>query len=444
MKCSRWLVILLATISLSVGCTSKNVEKEDTDVAALTGEDASADDEFAGDEADAATDESATSEEGFDEDEAGDVATEDDEEAGEVEGLDEGDEVATKEDKDSSASNDDLNAALDSTEDVAKTDSSPTSELDTDSSSGALGGDETAGMTDEAPVYKPVIPLKKMVTAPYTKDGILVNAIYIARDGDSLKSVANKIFGSDKSSDLKKVNSNLANRSLKVGDKIYYNSPQRPTDNTQVLTYYEDIGLSAENYEVQAEGENIRVISKKLLGDDNSWKEIWSTNLEVESKDILPLGTRLRYWGADVAKSAAPVLAANNTPSMDSQTSMDANNSAQTPGFEQVPSDTATSQDIAQMPDQAPTDASSGTVEPPPPPADMSSPPPPPPPVAGNPEAPVDANAEVSASAEEEQMIMMVGGGLLLLTVILLVIIIRKKRSKRGIDFQTATHTQIE
>jgi len=95
-----------------------------------------------------------------------------------------------------------------------------------------------------------------------------------------------------------------------VGDKVYYNSPQRPNDSQSLLTYYEDLSLSPQVYTIQA-GENIRTISKNLLGNANSWKEIWATNPSIQSKGNVEDSYELRYWN-EGGPAVATSLAQNN------------------------------------------------------------------------------------------------------------------------------------
>ena len=94
-----------------------------------------------------------------------------------------------------------------------------------------------------------------------------------------------------------------------VGDKIYYNSPNRPTDNSQLLFYYEDNNRSPSYYTVSA-GENIRDISYKLLGHAKSWKEIWATNQELESKGTIERNISIAYWPESQAMAQAESLPA--------------------------------------------------------------------------------------------------------------------------------------
>lgn len=292
------------------------------------------------------------------------------------------------------------------------------------------GSDESQGLS-EAPAARPAVPLKKALTTPYTKDGINVNAIYVAREGDSLSSVSQKIYGQDKVKELKNINPQLANRDLKVGDKIYYNSPQRPTDSTQLLTFYEDAGVPPQVYTAAA-GDNIRAVSKNLLGNENSWKEIWATNPDVESKDELSEGTRLRYWPSG---PEAPVIAANQAPPPQDMAMNEPPPPAEPPAMADTPPPV--------MEQEVPPPAVAMTEPPPPsePPPPME---PPPPPVSATAEGEGGA-AEFLAGMDKDQVSLMLVGAILLIAAIALYIIIRKKKNaNRDIDFHTATHTQIE
>jgi hypothetical protein len=315
--------------------------------------------------------------------------------------------------------------------------------------------DETQGLSGAmgAPAdSKPVIPLQKMVTAPFTKKGIIANALYVARPGDTLKTVSDKIYGQDKVADLKKINTAVAHRALRVGDKIYYNSPQRPTDNTQMLTYYEDKGLAPEVYLAQS-GDNLHAVGKKLLGDKNSWKELWVTNPDVESKSDLTEGTRLRYW----SNETAPTVPVADNPANLPPPGQNVAANAPPPAQGQVGAPPP-------MPEQAPPPPPPGgqppavnaAPPPPPPPVADSAPPPPPPTMANNTPPPppkkmakpggVDKDKDAGGilGDDPDQMMALGVGVILLLAAAALVIIIRKKRAKRAVDFQTASHTQIE
>lgn len=194
--------------------------------------------------------------------------------------------------------------------------------------------------------------LKKVaLTTPYQgADGGWINTVYVVRPKETLTDISMKIFASDRSADLKKIgeNSFLKSRAPRVGDKIYYSSPNRPDDSSRTLLYQEDMGLVPETY-VAKKGDNLKKVSKELLGFDNAWKEVWTSN-SVESQASLKEGELLRYW------VEAPTMAATLPPPLPPPTS----------GASLV--------DPSQMPDSA----GLGTALPPPP-ADANANLPPPP-----------------------------------------------------------------
>ena len=148
----------------------------------------------------------------------------------------------------------------------------------------------------ETPKKKTWVPLKKIPTKPWKQDGKWVNAVYIAREGDDLNQISVKIYGqTDLLEELKSFNPFLKRRSPKVGDKIYYNSPNRPSDRVKFSHYYEDNNQTAMTYDIQA-GENIRKIAMNLLGHEDSWKEVWATNPQVASKGNVNETVTIYYW----------------------------------------------------------------------------------------------------------------------------------------------------
>jgi LPXTG-motif cell wall-anchored protein len=284
---------------------------------------------------------------------------------------------------------------------------------------------ETPAPSEPVAATEPVAPkpLLKVETAPFTRDGMLLNAVYIARPGDTFRSIASTIYGNpDKAADLEKANSWVSKP--KPGTKLYYNSPQRPTDDQKLLTYYEDAGIPAEIYQAQP-GENIRTIAKNLLGYDKAWQEVWATN-PVESKSDISEPTSLRYW------KAAPAV----PPAMPSQ-----DLAVNTPPPEVMPPTNSFPNDIPPPADMPPSDMGTGSMAanefpppadlppppadlPPPPPAEAINPPPPPPPVAKK------AAPEEGGEAMDQDTIMIAGVGLVLLALVGL-IIARKKRQQR-------------
>jgi hypothetical protein len=179
-----------------------------------------------------------------------------------------------------------------------------------------MGSVASTGSTESASEDKPKASLKKVEPIPFKRSGVLLNAVYLARPGDSFSSISKNVYGSDvKVKELKKVNPYFSK--VRPGDKVYYNSPVRPTDDTKLITFYEDSGMIPETY-VAKDGDDLKKVSKDLLGYDNAWKEIWTTN-SVDSKTTLAAGTELRYWksvpvAAPPAQMTPPQQMANNNP----------------------------------------------------------------------------------------------------------------------------------
>ncbi len=241
---------------------------------------------------------------------------------------------------------------------------SPVASIDPGSAASEKPLDATSSpsMSDPSPVpiaeSKPKASLQKVEAAPMTRDGILLNAVYIARPGDNYKKISSLIYGNpSKQKELKKANSSISKP--KPGDKIYYNSPVRSTDDTKLLTYYEDAGMAPEIY-VAKEGDDLKKVSKSILGYDHAWKEIWETN-SVDSKGALTAGTELRYWKTSPASEMAPPKA-----------TVAANTAAPTEMAPPPP-----------MPEMPPAPPAEMAPPPPPPAAQMAPPPPPPPPPGG-------------------------------------------------------------
>src|SRR5438270_185344 len=74
---------------------------------------------------------------------------------------------------------------------------------------GAAGGAaaDAGGGSDAPPPRK--VGLAHIKDAPFSRGGQNLNTVYIARDGDTVDSVSQKLFGEDKSKMLKKANPTL-------------------------------------------------------------------------------------------------------------------------------------------------------------------------------------------------------------------------------------------
>lgn len=298
-------------------------------------------------------------------------------------------------------------------------------------------------MESEAP--KPSMSLKKIASQPYRQGKILVNAVYIVRDGDTAETISQKVFASkDHVKDLCRVNKYNCDRGLKVGDKMYYNSPQRPNDDTVLKVFYEDAGVQPQMYTAK-QGDNIRKVSKTLLGHDRSWMEVWATN-DVDSKGDLEEGVQLRYWPSSEAPAPTQTLAQSEPPpaagdmANEPPPAADGGQPMEAPPAEDLamnnpPPAEAEHEQLPPAPDASGHGAAAGTIEPPPPP------PPPPPPAA---ETNAQHAGEDMTADPNSQNFMLGVGAVLLLAAAALFISIRKKRARRQIDFNTTTQTQID
>ena len=161
----------------------------------------------------------------------------------------------------------------------------------------------------DTPKEKTWVPVKKIATQTFKKQGVLINAVYIARLNDTPQTIAQKI-GLTQADDIIKLNPHLKSMvvrtggRVKVGTKVYYNSPRRPRDQSRVVFFYNDMGLAPTQY-ILKQGKNIRTESKKLLGHHNSWHEIWATHPEIQSKWVLQRDYNIVYWPEGVVQNIA-------------------------------------------------------------------------------------------------------------------------------------------
>lgn len=307
--------------------------------------------------------------------------------------------------------------------------------------------------------------LKKIAeTTPYQHGDGWVNTVYIARPKESLKEISQKIYGQDKTKELKKLNSYLASRSPRGGDKIYYVSPNRPTDSNKTLSFYEDTGMIAETY-VAKSGDNLKKVAKNLLGYSDAYKEMWTTNAVI-SKGKLESGETLRYWRSTSTVVPAPTTLAQNAQGaaqvidspheLPSQPVNMATYDAPPPPPPQSELPPPPVPDQAHLPPppdmnaqaamQPPAQTEQSLPLPPPPPpptpeeiAAMT--PPPPPDVAAAPQTP--AKKHMAQAADEEQAhegglssdTMTMLGGVVVLCALLAFALIRRNKKKKEAEF---------
>lgn len=306
----------------------------------------------------------------------------------------------------------------------------------------SAGADAGGGDAGSVPVAAPAsfAPLQKIKDAPFSKAGANLNRVYIARPGDTAKSVSKKIYGSNRSKDLVSWNP-ILKRGMKAGDKIYYSSPSQP-DDSRMLTYFEETNRPPSTY-VSQEGDNLRKVSKKLLGYGDAWKEVWATNLQVESKGDIPAGTELKYWPDDGGSSAPSIpIASAPPPEVPADPGMPAGPDPLDPPPPMDQAATDPTQNVASNgPASDPLAAPPPPDAPPPPPPvaggvndPLAAPPPPPPPIEA-PKEPKPVARKMSPSEESmgdpDNMMAMVFAGILIVAVVVLFAVIRKNRAKR-------------
>jgi LPXTG-motif cell wall-anchored protein len=276
---------------------------------------------------------------------------------------------------------------------------------------------------------KAAVVLQKIAQAPWQVGKVWFNTVYIARPGDTLSKISQMIYGADKTAELKKGNKTLKNRSVRAGDKVYYNSPQRPDDAAKMITFYEDTGVNPELY-VSKAGDNIVKVSKKLLGYSNAWKEVWATN-SVESKDSLPEGTELRYWKANeaiLAKNSLSSEASASSTTQETPNQMEKTADQMLPAADSNPSAIQAST----APQEQPM-AQGGDIPPPPPMpevTDSAKMAPPPPMPHQKSEKPNEAPAEDGAVALGDDSTNIILGVIGVATAGLAILIVRRKKNK--------------
>lgn len=319
---------------------------------------------------------------------------------------------------------------------------------DTYSSSSAMESSASTTYVNSEPsepvVKKPSAPLQKIATEPWKVGKTWFNAVYFARPGDSLASISQMIYGADKTKEIKKGNPLFNSRDVRPGDKVYYNSPNRPSDSATLLTYYEDNGMAPEVY-VAKPGDNIRKIAKNLLGYEGAWKEVWASN-SVDSKGALPEGTELRFWkGGAVAAVGTPSPPAEPPmqPELAAAPAMPPPEIPAPPMNEPMPPPSQAQMDIPPPP---PMQEPMADIPPPPPPdmpaAEQMPPPPPvqamnPPPSEGE---PIEEGMEGESGQDMTMALGVVGLAAAGLAVL---IVMRKKRKQKELDMQAMENTHV-
>lgn len=312
----------------------------------------------------------------------------------------------------------------------------------------SLGSSSASSSMESAPPETPkvIAPLQKVATKPWKVGKDWFNGVYFARPGDTLKSISMTIYGENRTALLKKGNPSFKERAPKPGDKVYYASVKRPGEQEQMLNYYEETGVAPEVY-VAKGGDNLRKISKQLLGYDNAWKETWASNAALESKGALTAGTEVRYW-ASAATASAPETPAAPTNAETSVATQAPQEMTPPPIDQQMPPPPAQAMNDLPPPPPPPSqpdmppppppvDAMNDLPPPPPPSQAMNDIPPPPPPIEqAPPAAAASAKAKVgeSAGGMDEDTMMALGTVAVAAAGIAALLVIRRRRKQNALD----------
>lgn len=280
----------------------------------------------------------------------------------------------------------------------------------------ATTGDAVAGdaPVDDAP--KKPLPITHIKDKPFKKGGQLLNTVYIAREGDTLEGISEKLFAENKVKELKKANPHLKKK-ITTGAKVYFNSPNRPEDADRMMTVYEDQGLPPTTYTTN-EGDTLKALAMEWYGTEASYKEIYAINRNLASPNELPPGSELQYWPASVSiiaysskKVEEPVAEA--PPVVEPPA----------PAAEPVPTTPAVAQN-SPVPDPMAAGTVANNTLPPPPP-DLNTPSLPPPPAAlSKKKSSADAMDKDTVMYAVAAGVLLVGGGAL--------VAIRRKNAKRN------------
>lgn len=149
---------------------------------------------------------------------------------------------------------------------------------------------------------KEIVPVSKIGKDPFYRNERVMNTVYITRPGDDLGTISQKIFNEDRTSQLLADNPHIS-KGVEPGDKVYYNSINRPDDRKTILTYYEDSKFSPQYYTTK-QGDDIHRIGQQLLGFADAWKEVWAVNEGLQTQSMLPGGLKLKYWTGNEVREA--------------------------------------------------------------------------------------------------------------------------------------------
>lgn len=113
---------------------------------------------------------------------------------------------------------------------------------------------------------------------------------YIIQAGDTLESVAGRIYGNpSKWMEIQELSSIQNPNSVHPGDVVYY---QLTNESMAFASNYE--GLARSEVVVKA-GDTLSGLAQELTGSYENWKSIWRQNDSIENPDQISVGQRIYY-----------------------------------------------------------------------------------------------------------------------------------------------------
>jgi nucleoid-associated protein YgaU len=194
----------------------------------------------------------------------------------------------------------------------------------------------------------------EIANQPVQKDGYVLNGYVFVRNERNWKELSKLLYGrEDRAELLAQWNANAV---VEPGAVVYYNSPFRPDDATQLKSFDADFGMTLTDVSVAA-GDTLSSIAAKVYGSPDAWREIAAANTDsLSHPDVIEIGQTLHV--APSARETAPILAAYvQKVQTDAQLALNQEAPAQTEQMAQTP---AKQQDVANtVGSQAPPEAAS-------------------------------------------------------------------------------------
>jgi len=200
------------------------------------------------------------------------------------------------------------------------------------------GGAQQANVS--GPAYRKS-QFPEIASSPIQKDGYSLNGYVFVRNERDWGAVSKLLYGrEDRAALLAQWNGNT---SIEPGAVVYYNSPFRPDDTSELKAFDSDFGLTLSGVSVSA-GESLSSIAANVYGSPEMWRELASLNADLLSHpDRIEVGQTLRL--APATRDTGAILQAyvqkvqNEASTALSDPAVD--QSAQVAQTDQVPSESA-------------------------------------------------------------------------------------------------------